>query len=62
MTVLIGLVVYGGIIAAIWGLWGYAWSSLWPEGPEMLIDPPFLPFVAAALLIVWLKSFLGAKK
>lgn len=61
-TIVITLVVYGGIMAAIWGLWCYAWSSLWPEGPATLIDPPFLPFLAVTLLIVWLKSFLGVKK
>ena len=56
------LVVYGGIMAGIWGLWCYVWSILWPEGPSMLIDPPYLAFVGTTILIVWLKSFLGVRK
>lgn len=62
IAITFGLALYGAIMAGVWWLWGYTWSNLWPEGPVMLIDPPFLPFLAATILIVWLKSFLGAKK
>jgi hypothetical protein len=62
LAISFGLGVYGSVMAAVWLLWGYAWSGLWPEGPEMLIDPPYLPFVAATMLVVWLRSFLGGKK
>lgn len=62
VTVVFGGAVYMAIMACIWWVWCYTWSNLWPEGPSMLIDPPYLPFVAATILIVWLKSFLGVKK
>ena len=62
IAVLSGLGVYFGIIACVWVVWGFAWSGIWPTGPEMLIDPPFLPFVGVTVIIVWLKSFLGVRK
>jgi hypothetical protein len=62
VAVLFGLAIYFGIIACVWVIWCFAWSSLWPEGPSTLIDPPFLPFVGATVLVVWLKSFLGVRK
>jgi len=58
----LGFAMYLGVIASVWWVWGAVMGSLWPEGPENLIDPPYLVFVGVALLVSWGASLLRVDK
>ncbi len=60
-----GTVILAGItvlyligIGFVWYVYGQAVPYFWPDGPQHLINPKFLPFFFICILAKWVISFL----
>lgn len=58
----IGILFALGIDWLIWTLWCWAIPQIWPTGPENLIHPGFLLFVAITLLVSYVGRMLFGQK
>lgn len=54
-VLLVGGVV-AGAVSLVWLLWIFVFTNVWPDGPVMVVNPPFLVFLAAWLLVGIVKN------